>query len=80
MTLPFLFAVESKHPVKHRQAQWLLSQVLSHRSRQDQLDEVRPTIRVGLSGPPGAGKSTLVETLGVRLVNSGLKVAVLVSI
>jgi LAO/AO transport system kinase len=34
-------------------------------------------VRVGLSGAPGVGKSTLVEALGVRLVESGEHVAVL---
>lgn len=34
-------------------------------------------LRVGISGPPGVGKSTLIETLGVRLVERGERVAVL---
>ncbi|MEL6318845.1 MAG: methylmalonyl Co-A mutase-associated GTPase MeaB, partial [Pseudomonadota bacterium] len=34
-------------------------------------------LRLGLSGPPGVGKSTLIETLGVRLVARGARVAVL---
>lgn len=34
-------------------------------------------LRVGISGPPGAGKSTLIETLGCHLVEKGEKVAVL---
>ncbi len=33
--------------------------------------------RVGFSGPPGAGKSTLIDALGVQLVESGRRVAVL---
>ena len=33
--------------------------------------------RVGISGAPGAGKSTFIETLGVHLVESGHRVAVL---
>jgi LAO/AO transport system kinase len=33
--------------------------------------------RVGLSGVPGAGKSTLLENLGMRLIDRGLRVAVL---
>src|SRR3982750_2444726 len=32
--------------------------------------------RIGITGPPGAGKSTLVERLVVRYRSSGLKVAV----
>jgi LAO/AO transport system kinase len=33
--------------------------------------------RVGISGAPGAGKSTFIETLGVHLVDAGHRVAVL---
>ena len=72
-------AVESSHPVKHRQAQWLLTKVLAQRNREVERNTLRPTIRVGLSGSPGAGKSTLIESLGLRLVEQGLRVAVLVS-
>jgi LAO/AO transport system kinase len=35
------------------------------------------SIRIGISGPPGAGKSTSIEALGVYLCKQGLKVAVL---
>ena len=36
------------------------------------------TLRLGVAGPPGAGKSTFIEALGKRLItNSNLKVAVL---
>jgi len=34
-------------------------------------------VRVGISGAPGAGKSTLIEALGMHLVRAGHKVAVL---
>ena len=34
-------------------------------------------VRVGLSGAPGAGKSTLIEALGTKLVDAGKSVAVL---
>lgn len=37
----------------------------------------RPAIRVGISGIPGAGKSTLIEALGKRLIERGERVAVL---
>jgi len=33
--------------------------------------------RVGITGPPGVGKSTFIEALGLRLIESGLRVAVL---
>ncbi len=34
-------------------------------------------IRIGVTGSPGAGKSTLIESLGLKLIKSKLKVAVL---
>ena len=37
----------------------------------------KPTFRVGLTGSPGAGKSTLIETFGKRLTSEGNKIAVL---
>jgi LAO/AO transport system kinase len=36
-----------------------------------------PALRIGLTGTPGVGKSSFVETLGLRLVDRGLKLAVL---
>lgn len=35
------------------------------------------TIRVGISGSPGSGKSTLIEALGLHVVDAGHRVAVL---
>jgi len=40
-------------------------------------DPSRDTQRIGVSGVPGAGKSTFVEAMGLRLVDAGHKVAVL---
>ena len=37
----------------------------------------RMALRIGLSGTPGVGKSTFIETFGMELVEAGLKVAVL---
>ncbi|MCY4255183.1 MAG: methylmalonyl-CoA epimerase [Gammaproteobacteria bacterium] len=37
----------------------------------------RPLARIGITGPPGAGKSTLIEQLGLRLVDAGQRVCVL---
>ena len=34
-------------------------------------------VTLGLSGSPGAGKSTMIETLGMNLTDRGHKVAVL---
>jgi LAO/AO transport system kinase len=58
------------------------SQRADHRAQaRDLLDELLPhtgkALRVGLSGAPGAGKSTLVEALGVHAIDAGHRVAVL---
>ena len=54
------------------QAELLVAEVLSKRSA------VSPSsLRVGVAGPPGAGKSTFIEALGVTLVDRGSRVAVL---
>lgn len=37
----------------------------------------RPALRIGLSGTPGVGKSTFIESFGLMLIRSGLSVAVL---
>ncbi|WP_407539551.1 methylmalonyl Co-A mutase-associated GTPase MeaB [Deinococcus radiomollis] len=59
---------ESTLPAHETQAQALLAQVLPHAGQ---------SIRVGLSGVPGVGKSTFIEALGVWLADAGHKVAVL---
>ena len=59
--------VESAHPVHRQHATTLLATL-----RKD-----RQAIRIGLSGTPGVGKSTFIESFGLHLVESGLKVAVL---
>jgi LAO/AO transport system kinase len=40
-------------------------------------DVFRPSFRLAITGPPGAGKSTLIEALGSRLLEHGERVAVL---
>ncbi|MBT6325595.1 MAG: methylmalonyl Co-A mutase-associated GTPase MeaB [Bdellovibrionales bacterium] len=41
------------------------------------LDKTGKAIRLGISGAPGVGKSTFIESLGILLLNQGRKVAVL---
>ncbi|WP_194165207.1 methylmalonyl Co-A mutase-associated GTPase MeaB [Deinococcus terrestris] len=59
---------ESTRPDHEAQAQALLSELLPHTGR---------SIRVGLTGVPGVGKSTLIEALGLHLTDGGHRVAVL---
>jgi len=42
------------------------------------LENTKRAVRVGISGAPGAGKSSLIEALGTFLIKQGHKVAVLV--
>ena len=60
--------VESTRPDDRRTAAALLERLLPHAGRAH---------RVGVTGVPGVGKSTLIETLGVRLTDRGRRVAVL---
>ncbi|MFZ1423590.1 MAG: methylmalonyl Co-A mutase-associated GTPase MeaB [Saprospiraceae bacterium] len=43
----------------------------------DLKSESSNSLRIGITGPPGAGKSTLIEVLGLALINQGFSVAVL---
>ena len=45
-------------------------------SSEDKLAAI-PTFRIGIAGPPGAGKSTFIESLGLYLTERNHKVAVL---
>jgi LAO/AO transport system kinase len=60
--------VESRRPDHREQAQRLLVELLPHTGS---------ARRVGISGVPGVGKSTLIDQLGVTLTAAGSKVAVL---
>jgi len=60
--------VESNHPAHEVLAQALLTRVLPRTGN---------SIRVGITGVPGAGKSTLIESLGCQLCEKGHRVAVL---
>jgi LAO/AO transport system kinase len=60
--------VESTAEKHQEHARWLIRQALPHANR---------SVRVGITGVPGVGKSTFIESLGMHLCNSEKKVAVL---
>jgi LAO/AO transport system kinase len=60
--------VESRKPEHQQQARELVQLVLPYTGR---------AMRVGITGVPGVGKSTTIDTLGANLVAAGHKVAVL---
>jgi len=60
--------IESNAPHHFDTAQAVLKQLLPHTGQ---------AIRIGITGVPGAGKSTFIEALGMMLTAQGHKVAVL---
>jgi LAO/AO transport system kinase len=60
--------VESTRADHRAEAEALLAEILPH---------VGGAVRVGISGAPGAGKSTFIEALGLHLVEGDHRVAVL---
>jgi LAO/AO transport system kinase len=59
---------ESQRPADRRLAQEVLTAILPTTGQ---------AIRIGISGVPGVGKSTFIESLGIMLTGKGLEVAVL---
>ena len=60
--------IESNSPPHIEQAQAVLKELLPHTGN---------SIRIGITGMPGAGKSTFIETLGCCLTAKGHRVAVM---
>ena len=60
--------LESTHPEKLDQGQALLEELLP---------ETGKSLRIGITGVPGVGKSTFIEALGTLLTRQGHRVAVL---
>ena len=60
--------LESTRAEHRARADALLTALLPHTGR---------SLRLGISGSPGVGKSTFIETLGLRLIEHGHRVAVL---
>jgi LAO/AO transport system kinase len=63
-----LTLIESSSPRHQPLAESLLTRLLPHTGR---------SIRIGITGAPGVGKSTFIESLGLDLVCRGRRVAVL---
>ena len=60
--------IESSHPEHQKTARLLVDKILPYSGN---------AIRLGVTGVPGVGKSTFIETLGLYLIDAGYKVAVL---
>jgi LAO/AO transport system kinase len=60
--------VESSRQDHYQEAQEIIEHCLPYSGR---------SIRIGITGVPGAGKSTFIETLGKRITSLGLRLAVL---
>jgi len=60
--------VESKRDDHRQEAQQVLEQILPYTGN---------SIRIGITGIPGVGKSTFIEAFGLHLIKQGKKVAVL---
>ncbi len=60
--------IESRLPAHMGEAQDILEQVLPHSGN---------SIRIGITGVPGVGKSTFIEAFGLHLIEQGRRVAVL---
>lgn len=60
--------IESTRPDHRAEAEALLTEVLPRTGR---------SVRLGISGVPGVGKSSFIETFGARLIEEGHRIAVL---
>ncbi len=64
-TITLIESSRSDHKVLSRQ---VIDSLIPHAGK---------AVRLGITGVPGAGKSTFIESLGMFLIEQGLKVAVL---
>lgn len=60
--------VESTKPEHQEQAQQIINAIIRHSGN---------SIRVGITGVPGVGKSTFIESFGLEVIKQGYKLAVL---
>jgi len=70
--------VESSHPASRAKVELLLDSLLVRADQNFKQNGPKAlSLRIGLSGPPGAGKSTFIEAFGKHLTSLGRRVAVL---
>lgn len=67
---PFTHIVESKLDSDYHQAQYVLNYIKN-------INKSKPSLRIGITGSPGAGKSTFIESFGLFLIEKGHRVSVL---
>ncbi|MFT6865285.1 MAG: LAO/AO transport system kinase [Cyclobacteriaceae bacterium] len=60
--------IESKKPDDQSQARFLIDSIILKQTK---------SLRIGITGVPGVGKSTFIESLGLYAIGNGKKVAVL---
>ncbi|MBI3260196.1 MAG: methylmalonyl Co-A mutase-associated GTPase MeaB [Ignavibacteriae bacterium] len=60
--------IESTRPQDRSKAHKLLSMLLPHTGK---------SWRIGITGAPGVGKSTMIETLGLKIISEGHRIAVI---
>src|SRR5690606_34803714 len=60
--------IESRNPAHREEAQELLNRCLPYTQK---------AVRIGITGPPGVGKSTFIDALGTLITGSNKSVAVL---
>ncbi|TLU82597.1 MAG: methylmalonyl Co-A mutase-associated GTPase MeaB [Chlorobium sp.] len=60
--------IESQRPEHERKAHQILDRCLAKKTN---------ALRIGITGSPGAGKSTFIEALGEEIINQGLTLAIL---
>ncbi len=65
--------IESSNTSHQQQAAYLLQ----HLAAEGYTKNDEKTLRIGIAGPPGAGKSTFIEQMGLRFIAKSKKVAVI---